>query len=464
MPVDSKLRILLFCRPYLVPDFRANFEPLSADYDFFLLTDGKGNGDGDTREAFYRHLKAPSRPSILTREETEDCILRCRLLRNLQRQDAERRVGAMAAALDEWYTRLQPKLTVSHAVDDYVTHLLSILARKRNILYLAYCFSFFPGCAQLLRYENGLPFNGREPESEEIEKVIAAITGSGFRQNYSQLSSRYSFRTHVFRVLRYLAKRAYFTARGILERDPLHVHYVITEFIAERRHLADYPPSSIFDEDWRGKLSGSDYAIYFPLGYFPESTIDYWTLNTSIIEYENKVVQMVAALSRNYRLLIKEHPHMVGIRSPDFYEKLRAFDNATLIGPFEYSSEVMRQCDAIVLGGGSGGVEAVLADVPVFTYCDTIYWFRPSRAHFLDLNQIEAWPDVISDGLRQARPLSDDEKRRFIGDCLASTLSVRPGSKRWPLTDTAQTHKAIELALNGGREDACRPAGAPQST
>lgn len=451
--LQSRPRILVFCRPYLVQDFRANFEPLAAEYDFFLLTDGKGDGDGDTREAFYRHYKRQDETELLTAPELDDIVVRCRLLRNLNPAEARRRALAMTAAVGEWYARTQPALTISHAVDDYVTHILSLLARKRGIMYLAYNYSYFPGYAQALSYDDGRPFIGRRVDGDESRRVSTTIGNKRFRQNYGQSAGAYPFSRHLFQVLRYYVKRVVFTYRGIRDRDPLHLHYEVTKYIAERRNPFNFAASDTFATNWRERLAEKDHglkAIYVPLGFFPESTIDYWTKNISIIDYERKIIEIAKSLGQNYLLLVKEHPHMTGIRPVKFYDELRALKNVVLIGPYEYSAEVLGFSDAVLIGGGSGGVEATLADLPVFSYCDTIYWYRPSKAFFLDLDRIEDWSRAISEGISQFRPLDAEQKRAFVAKCLGSTLAVRPGGKRWPLTEVDQTRAFIDRAVKLG--------------
>jgi hypothetical protein len=285
--------------------------------------------------------------------------------------------------------------------------------------------------------------------------MMSSITRARFRQNYGQAVASYSFARHVQRVARYCVKRVYFATKGILERDRLQAHYALTPFIAERRSLLDYPASRLFERDWRSALSalGDAPVIYMPLGYFPESTIDYWTSDRSILDYEEKVLEMARSLGRRFRLLVKEHPHMVGVRSPRFYGALATIPNVVLAGPFEYSSDIMEAAAGVVLGGGSGGVEAVLFDRPVFTFCDTIYWYKPSGARFLDLRDIGGWAKVIAEGLKSYRPMTPAEKLQFLATCLESTVLVRPGGRRWPLTDTRQMGDAIDHALKANQAE-----------
>jgi hypothetical protein len=45
-------RALVFCRPYLLDDFRKNVAPLSGAYEFRFLTDGHSPGAAETRQRF----------------------------------------------------------------------------------------------------------------------------------------------------------------------------------------------------------------------------------------------------------------------------------------------------------------------------------------------------------------------------------------------------------------------------
>lgn len=448
MSGNKKPRGLLFCRPYLVSDFRGNVAPLENDFEFVVLTDGRCPGENDTREAFYRHLAAGAAPQGLSADEVEDCIARCRLLRNVERAEAVARVGAMSATLNEWLDRLTPDFVVTHMVDEHVLHILTMLCRSRSIPFLAYCSSYFPGYAQIFADERGRPFRFRQASLEEADAIIATITRKSFRQDYSHRST-YSLPYHAFRVARYYAKRLHFAMKGVLERDSMQLHYAVTPYLAERRSLFDYPPARLFDADWAARLEArSSDAIYFPLAYFPEATTDYWISNTSIIQYEARVLDMVASLSRRFCMVVKEHPHMMGIRSRSLYARLRAIPGVIMVPPSEFSPQLMARCQAVLIGSGSGGVEATLTDAPVFTFCETSYWFAPSRAVWLDLANLAAWPQVIAEGIRSFTPPTEQDKRAFIASCLACAPRLRPGGVIWDFVDTAGFKDALDLCLS----------------
>lgn len=438
-------------------DFKANFAPLSRDKELFFLTDGRSKGTYDTREAFYRYLRSGQPPRLLDAEQSDDCIWRCRLLRNLDRGDAEQRVHAMAAALQEWLDRLNPEAVICHMVDEYVIHLLSILARQRGIPFVGYAHSFFPRRLQLTSYANGHAFDIRTPSSEEVDETIATLTKPFFRQDYSQRLN-YSLRRHVLGVGRYYVKRIVFLAKGYLEGDPLQVHYAITPYLAERRSVWAFPSSSCFSSDWKSEFAAlrkksSFLTIYMPLAYFPEATIDYWIEDKSILDYEKKTAEIVAAVSRACVVVVKEHPHMLGARNPNFYKRLGSIPNVVMVPALEYSSDVMAQSDAVLLGAGSGGVEAALHDKPIFTFSKKSYWFARSGAVYLDLSSVGNWAERIIESLKSAKPLSDIEKHEFIKACLRSTVLPRPGGRRWPLIDLQH----LEMLLEAVRKEPVSP-------
>ena len=92
-------KILVFCRPYLVSDFRRNLEVVANDYSFDFLTDGNCNGVRDTREVFYAALKAGDKSTELTENDLEEVTTRCRLLRNIDQAQARRMAHAIGNAV-----------------------------------------------------------------------------------------------------------------------------------------------------------------------------------------------------------------------------------------------------------------------------------------------------------------------------------------------------------------------------
>jgi hypothetical protein len=443
-------RILVFCRNYLVPDFHDNFDPLLDDYEINYLTDQYCKlGTKDTRKSFYARLNQGQHCHELDSEIELDVIERCRLLRNLDRSQASRMAHAMASVICEVLDELKPVVVVSHLVDEYIIHLFSILAPRRGIRFVAFCGSYFPGHALFFQGANGsvLPF--RSPSDEEVDSTLKAILPTTFRQNYNQIK-QYSVIQHTKLMLRYLAKKLVFFYKKLIEADPWGMHCTIVPFCADRRSFSDFPLRSYFDLDWQNNLQKmrmvdlNKPVIYLPLAYSPEATTDYWIENKSIIDYETKVVEIVRSLAVDCIVLVKEHAHMMGARNSSLYKALNATDSVISIYPAELGNEVLLSSDAVVLGSGSVGVEAFLRDKPVFSYCNSSYWFPHTKAEYLNLDEVTNWPSQIKDALPIFSAASHEEKRQFIRNCLKSTARTKPGGRRWPLVQPDDLKKLLD--------------------
>ena len=452
---DAPRRVLVFCRPYLVPDFRENVAPLAAEFDFHFLTDGHSPGTPDTRADFYANLRANHRCSELSAADEADVTARCRLMRNIDPAQARNMAHAMAGALAKALDAARPAIVLSHMVDDYVTHLLSKLAQKRHILFAGYAYSYFPGLIQLTAFSNGTALRLREPGDDEVDTVVQTISQRVYRQNYLQRDN-YTLARHVKGILRYSVKRVVFALKARLESDPWHLHYAVTPFLVERRRLRDFPGRGEFHADWAATLAAARQAkpgavVYLPLGYFPESTIDYWITNTRILRYEDTLLGFVRALARDHVVVVKEHLHMMGARDCRLYRALMAIPNVVSVHPMEFSNDVLAASDAVVLGGGSVGVEATLRDKPIFSFCDTSYWYRAARAGWLDLDDVDAWAGEIQRGIARARPLDDEAKRGFIRECLRSTARPRSPGRRWPHIQLDDLRRLLATDLPASR-------------
>lgn len=440
-------RLFVFCRFYLIDDFRANLAPVVDRYDIHYLTDGHSPGEPDTRDRFYTAFRAGERCSEISAEEEEDIILRCRVLRNIDRAQAVGQLHAMALAITSQLDIIAPDGVLSHLVDDYTTHLFALLAQKRGLPYCGFAYSLFPGKCQLTADAYGTPFDMRIPSSEEVGQVLDAMLERAFRQNYGH-SARYGFVQHAKLTLRNWTKRVAFYLKGRIERDPLNLHYMITPFLADRTSLLDFPAKRLFDQHWQqlathDRLGRNTKSIlYIPLAYFPEATIDYWIRNLAILDYEARMIEVCRALSVTNTVLVKEHFHMAGIRKAKFYAELRAIDGVILVPPEALSNEVLEESDAVIVGGGSVGVEATIRDKPVFSFCPTAYWFAPSNAIALDLDRIEHWPGLIRAKLGSPQQAIDREA--FVKACLASTARVSRAGSRWPIIDPRDLTALLE--------------------
>jgi hypothetical protein len=447
---ERRGRVFVFCRPYLIEDFRVNVASLAQRYEFRFLSDGRCDGVTDTRERFYARLETAQAARWLSAEQERDFMARCSLLRNLQQPQALKMIRAMASVLEEELEAFRPEVILSHMVDDYITHLLSELARARSIVYVGYAYSYFPGKVQSTSFSGGAPHDLRDPPDEEVRAALQEISQRTFRQNYLQQDT-YSPARHLKAMLRYRVKQVVFTFKAWRERDPLHLHYRCLPFVVERRHWRDFPAAADFHVDWRQRMQGAADAsqkpiVYLPLGYFPEATIDYWIEDRRFLDYERTVLTICRELGRHFRVLVKEHLHMLGGRSPVFYRALRDTAGVTSVPPLEFSNDVLETCDLVLMGAGSIGVEAFIRGKPIASVCDRSYWFDHARATRLEMSELDRWPQMLLQTIQSYVPPAESDKVEFVRECLRSTMrTLRPG-KVWPICVPEDLQAALAIA------------------
>ena len=407
----------------------------------------------DTRARFYERLATAVRPAGFSAEEELDVLERCRLLRNLPRPRALQMLRAMASVLAEELETFDAQAVLSHMVDDYATHLLAELARRRGIVYAGFAYSYFPGKVQVTAFGNGAPLDAREPTDDEVSEVLQQISERTFRQNYLQKDS-YTRLRHVKAMLRYRVKQVVFKAMARWHRDPLHMHYACLPYVVERRRWRDFPASGDFHVDWRSQLeqarSGAGRAIvYFPLGYFPEATIDYWIEDRRILRYEEVVLEICRTLAPQVTLVVKEHLHMLGARDTAFYRAMRDIPGVISVPPLEFSNDVLAAADVVLMGGGSIGVEAYIRGKAVASFCDSSYWFAHADAAPLDLARIGDWPHAIRRKIQTHAEPTPSERVAFIRQCLRSTMrQQRPGAV-WPICEPDDLSALLATAAAG---------------
>jgi hypothetical protein len=246
-------------------------------------------------------------------------------------------------------------------------------------------------------------------------------------------------------------KQVVFAARARLQRDPLHMHYACLPFVVERRRWSDFPSLDDFHGDWRARLEATRQGaakpvLYFPLGYFPEATIDYWIGNRRALQYERTVLDICRTLAPHFTVVVKEHLHMLGARSTAFYRQIRDLPQVISVPPLEYSNDVLAAADTVLMGAGSIGVEAYIRGKAIVSFCDTSYWFPYANALHVDLDDLGQWPQHIAQKIAGHVEPTPQQRLEFIRQCLRSTMrQLRPG-KRWPICNPQDLAQALATA------------------
>ena len=446
------MRVLVFSRNYLMADFQESVTPLARDNEFFYITDGVCKTAPDTRQGFYAALKSGTRHPQLTPEIEDEIIIRCRYLRNIDPEFARGLVHAFFCTFGEVLEATKPDVVLAQMTDEYVGHCLATLAGLNGIAVVQICPSYFSGKLLTMKSAYGEPLVASVPSDADVENTISKISDAFFRQDYA-VSAKYSFRKHLYRMFRHYAKRVIFAARGVIQRDPLHLHHVILPYLADQTRVSDYPGPGTFHSNWKGRIqelraSGIETLVYVPLAYHPEGTIDYWIADQGYIDYCEATLDMVRKIASDPKMgvVVKEHTHVIGTRDIEFYKRLKDIPNVVSVAFDEFSNEVLKAIDCVLIGAGSVGIEATVHGIPVVAYCNTSFWFAPSGAKYVNVLESDDLPAQIRQAIDEFEPASEAEKCERVRGMMASTINVLKPGRVWPVADPSDLTRLLNTA------------------
>ena len=109
-----------------------------------------------------------------------------------------------------------------------------------------------------------------------------------------------------------------------------------------------------------------DKFVLYALQYTPESSIN--GLEPYYVDQMRAIDLLLTGLPSGYRLLVKEHPSMVGVRSHVFYRELRRKPGVVLVAPGVSNRYLLERADLVATVTGTIGLEGYLAGKPVLLF------------------------------------------------------------------------------------------------
>jgi hypothetical protein len=138
--------------------------------------------------------------------------------------------------------------------------------------------------------------------------------------------------------------------------------------------------------------------VYFPLHVQPEmSTMTFapfYLDQLSILENLSK------SLPIDYRLLVKEHPSMLGRRKDEYYDRIKALPNIRFVSPLSDSFEITKNAAAIFTITGTVGLEGMIMQKPVIFLGSTFYRYCPLAINAMNIAPTQ-WPQLLAAALNQ---------------------------------------------------------------
>lgn len=412
------------------------------------------SGLTDIFNSTYRKTLPNAVPRHFSEAESADITLRCRLLRNVSPDTARRLLVAMEHAIDQVLTRTQPSVMLSLTIDSYVMDLFATLCAKRGIKFIGLVPSFIKDHFRLST--RGEYVDSREVSEADINAALATLNVKDYRPDFL-VQSNSAMRQQMWRLWRRnLPKPLWFALRRLVPGESRNYHYWASQIISSR-----------FWSLWPRQLSGISGAelealgtdggpplIYLPLQMSPEATIDYWSEDTSWIEYEQAILNLVRRHQATWRFVIKEHPNLLGYRSRRFYQRLQGETNCVMASPSMPSNDLVRLCDGVLVCTGTAGFEAALRGVPVLSDSNPYYAMPGTLLAVATLDKGKL-PASNLDAARQrslmAHVLRGSLPGRFVND--GSWRADKPQHVIWSETMAAsiRNYLAREQVLEADR-------------
>jgi len=371
-----------------------------------VMSDLRGDGDWSLVDDFYRFMQSgdPAAAAFARFGENgcADIILRCRVLRSLERGLALRMIGSMAQAIECAFDELDPGLVLTFTIDRYVLDVLERTARARKIDFLEMTASIIPNEVMFMR--RGRPVWLREPSDQHIEAATRELCKDDFAPSYVRNAQKFST-WRFWRVFGYFALRGgYFNILRFLRRDPYNLFYLdALKRLKHKVRAGDLAALKLLDRNWRARLGEAprERRVFMGLQLFPEASMDYWLRSPDMLAHDNVVLRYCEVLGEaGYRIFVKDHPLQFGFRQRELLERLSKLSFVTLV-PYEVPANLLiRECAISVTFTGTIGFQAALSGL-----CSVVTEpYYATEQHFLHIRSFEEIGGLV-ERLRQWRPL-----------------------------------------------------------
>jgi hypothetical protein len=415
--------------------------------DVTVLSDLRGEGDRCLVDDFYRFMaKGDAAAVALARFGDDGCadiILRCRVLRSIDRTLALRMIGGMTQAIERAFDELDPDLVMTFTIDRYVMDVMARTAHVRGIDFLEMTTSIIPGEVMLMR--RGRPIWLREPSNDEVDAAVGELCKADFAPAYVRDAKRFSTRQFWSVYAYYAVRGAFFNLWRLLKRDRFNIHYLdALKRLKHKVRFADVAALKLLDRNWEARLVEvpRERRVFLGLQLFPEASMDYWLKSRDMLAHDDVLVRYCEVFGEaGYRIFVKDHPLQFGFRQRELFERLSKLPSVTLV-PYDVSANLLiEKCAISLTFTGTIGFQAALAGL-CSVATDPYY---ATDNHFLHVRSLEEIGGLVERLKRWRSPDDLVATRRAIMRHLAS-VSVEGDYFGWRKfdPDNEAACKAVE--------------------
>jgi hypothetical protein len=319
------------------------------------------------------------------------------VLRSFEYDRAVAFIGAAEATVEKFIETARPTLVVAPRIDTYLLDVLERKLHQGGSRYLGVWRSAFQKNKFFLT-NRGEIHQINDPIDEECADFIEKVGHMGFKATSlsdASFSNSQLFLTHGQRLARDGALEV------IRRLGTLKVGY---RELATGFHVEDYrcPPRSwsgniSADEQIRKLLRSDCKKIFIALQVNPESTIDYYSKNVSLIEIGSTLRECVKAfVGQGFTVIIKDHPNMFGRRNFSQMNTLIDHETVFLANYAMTSNEILAGCQAVFTWSGTVAVQAYFNSIPCITICSPFAVDAPGFYRADSLERIRAAAEDIA--------------------------------------------------------------------
>ncbi|WP_312257210.1 capsular polysaccharide export protein, LipB/KpsS family [Stutzerimonas nitrititolerans] len=406
----KRMKILCYIRPWNKEQFECLAKSLEPSAGVIFCSEHASVDAVGLRAAYYANLTDGNIVSDLTPGEQDDFILRCRLLRTLDRPEAVRHLLAMGHAVKELLVKEQPCVVLSLMVDSYIMDLLRHYCESLGFKFVGLVPTFVNGYFRVTA--RGEPNYNPCADACNIQGIKQALLDPMYAPAFNAKALASPLRGMLRRWAANIARVPYFYVKRHLLKDPYNYHYWAAQIVSSSL-FNFFPPSDPGDTDWLSTIQNIDKPVlYIPLQMVPEATVDYWCNNVEVVDYYAQMERFISKHHNAFQIVIKEHPSVMSSRPFGFYQRLARDKRVTVVPTYTPSNEVLAMADAVLVWTGSVGFEAALRGKSVICLGDPYYLYG---SRFLKINPTTE-SGVINEHIQvtKAQPVSPEEQDELI--------------------------------------------------
>lgn len=308
---------------------------------------------------------------IIDNNENHQTIKRCRLLREFPYEKALKHVCITRNLVQKLLKDENFDLILSEIVDQFFYDILFQEAKKLKIHSFGICWSFINDFFRITNY--GEPIFIREPKRKEVLSLLDKLLIKNYIPDFIRKEKTKPFKSYLKKYIFNNIKIIYYFIH-LYFLDKKNNYFYEASFLESIKSMHFFPVFDLGNKNWKKSINNNKKVMFIPLQCFPEATIDYWSKDIEMVDYEEKLLLFLKKLSNKFQIIVKEHPWGLGFRNPSFYKKIRNVSRDIIFIPTNVPvSKCIDESDLVFIWTGSTGFEAALRGKPVLSVCKPYY-------------------------------------------------------------------------------------------